>query len=228
MLSPIIGLRAAICPFPNYCISENLPGVTLQDLRSEQLPPVIDPVARTLEAIAESDLQGMSGFGPFNAQGIGAYQSWRHFLTDIASSERNRWNAVDGLADRSHVLLLLKILEDLALECPEISCLVHGDFGSNNVLTNGFEVTGVIDWSEALIGDPLYDVANIFFWSTWLNCMRQQAHYFESRLGSLPELRNRLLCYQLRIGLAEVHQNVVEGNRDAAAWALSRCGELAR
>jgi aminoglycoside phosphotransferase (APT) family kinase protein len=56
---------------------------------------------------------------------------------------------------------------------------VHGDFGSNNVLADGEHITGVVDWSEAMIGDPLYDVANIFsgasgchVWSSKLSISR--------------------------------------------------------
>ncbi len=39
---------------------------------------------------------------------------------------------------------------------------MHGDFGSNNVLADGTVTTGVIDWGEAMFGDPRYDIANIF------------------------------------------------------------------
>lgn len=211
-----------------YCISENLPGMTLQDLRSEQLPPLLGPVAYILDVIAESDLDGLSGFGPFNAQGIGSYGSWRYFLMDIVSPQHYDWNAVGSFVDVPYVHQLLKLLERLAVHCPETRRLIHGDFGSNNVLTNGSKITGVIDWSEALIGDPLYDVANIFFWSTWLECMQQQACYLENHLSNFPNLSDQLLCYQLRIGLAEVYGSAMEGKEDAAVWALSRCGELAR
>jgi hygromycin-B 4-O-kinase len=117
-------------------------------------------------------------------------------------------------------------LQALAQHCPEIRRLVHGDFGSNNVLTDGRRIIGVIDWSEAMIGDPLYDVANVFFWRDWLVCMRQQARYFELHPESSPNLRERLLCYQLRIGLGEIYQNAMLGNTEATAWAASRCRAL--
>jgi hygromycin-B 4-O-kinase len=99
---------------------------------------------------------------------------------------------------------------------------------SNNVLTDGRRITGVVDWSEASIGDPLYDVANIFFWSTWLDSMHEQAHYFETHLADVAKLSDRLLCYQLRIGLAEIYQNAIERKTDALAWSTSRCCELIR
>jgi hygromycin-B 4-O-kinase len=167
-----------------YCsISRRLPGVTLQDLNEQKLPAVLDATAQVLREIASSDISGITGFGPFDANGIGRYRTWREFLLSPAPD--------------------FAPLAYLASYCPEIRCLVHGDFGSNNVLTDGRRITGVLDWSEAMIGDPLYDIANIFFWRGWLVCMEQQARWFEARLGHIPNWRERLLCYQLVIGLKE-------------------------
>jgi hygromycin-B 4-O-kinase len=211
-----------------YCISENVPGLTLQDLRPHDLPPLLGSTAKILDAIADSDLGDMTGFGPFNARGVGSYESWRDFMTSVADPDRHAWAALDSLVDMNLINGLLERLEHLALDCPETRKLVHGDFGSNNVLTDGRRITGVIDWSEASIGDPLYDIANIFFWSTWLDCMQQQARYFETHMPELPKLRDRLLCYQLRIGLGEIYQNATSGRTDALAWATSRCGDLIR
>ena len=206
-----------------FCISEKMPGVTLQDLSPEELPLVLEPTARVLRAIAESELGGTSGFGPFNANGVGEYESWRDFLNSIAHDPRYDWPAVSRLLRTDKIKPLLEWLTGLVEQCPEIRGLVHGDFGSNNVLTDGSRITGIVDWSEALIGDPLYDLANIFFWRTWLECMEYQARYFETDPSTSSKASVRLLCYQLRIGLAEVYQNAIEGRIDVAAWALARC-----
>lgn len=42
-------------------------------------------------------------------------------------------------------------------EIPETT-LVHGDFRIGNILVNEGELTGVLDWELARIGDPLYDL----------------------------------------------------------------------
>lgn len=42
---------------------------------------------------------------------------------------------------------------------PRPHAFVHGDLQITHVFVEGDEVTGVIDWSEAGPGDPLYDVA---------------------------------------------------------------------
>jgi aminoglycoside phosphotransferase (APT) family kinase protein len=36
---------------------------------------------------------------------------------------------------------------------------MHGDLQITHIFTDGDEVTGVIDWSEAAPGDPLFDLA---------------------------------------------------------------------
>ncbi len=37
--------------------------------------------------------------------------------------------------------------------------LLHGDFWSGNILWRGCQVSGIIDWEDAWIGDPLLDIA---------------------------------------------------------------------
>ncbi len=209
-----------------FCISEALPGVTLQDLAPEELAALLYPTARILNAIAESQLGDMRGFGPFDASGRGKHESWRDFLISIADEGRYDWPALSHLVSIDEIKRLLERLLQLVEHCPEIRALIHGDFGSNNVLTDGRRITGVIDWSEASIGDPLYDLANVFFWRTWLECMAQQASYFEIHWRDLMELDGRLLCYQLRIGLGEIYQHAIENKRAVALWALARCREL--
>ena len=209
-----------------FCISENIPGVTLQDIPENDLGPLLAPTARVLDVIAESDLEGMSGFGPFNASGVGSDQSWQEFLTSISDFRRYDWASVSRIIDAKKVDSFLSCLEKLVAYCPETRQLIHGDFGSNNLLTDGSRITGVIDWSEAAIGDSAYDVANILYWRNWLGCMQQQAQYFESTLGPSPSLTARLLCYQLRIGLAEMYHNAMAEKPYAVAWATSRCEEL--
>ncbi|MCU1292942.1 MAG: aph(4)-Ia [Bryobacterales bacterium] len=211
-----------------FCISENISGVTLQDLQPNELASTLAPTARILDVIAASDLEGISGFGPFDSHGVGSDESWRDFLTSIADFRRYDWVAVQDCAAMNEVHRLFTQLDMLVAHCPETRQLVHGDFGSNNVLSDGQRITGVVDWSAALIGDPLYDVANIFFWRNWLDCMQQQALFFETSLRSSPSLSERVLCYQLRIGLAEIYQNAMSGNTEAGAWATSQCQELIR
>lgn len=210
-----------------YCVSRRLPGVTLQDLVPAQLPAVLEPVAVVLDAIGGTDIGMTRGFGPLDADGIGSYPTWRDFLTSVGDRRRYDWQGLGSRAGLEGIDRLLDLVASLAGHCPEVRRLVHGDFGSNNVLTDGHAITGVIDWSEALAGDPLYDVANILFWAPWLDCMAQQARYFETCRPDLLRHPERLRCYQLRIGIEEIYQGMRAGDSRLVAWAISRCERIA-
>lgn len=201
----------------SFCISEEAPGVTLEDVDVSALPVLLEPTARVMRAIASADIAGISGYGLFNFQGQGMHDSWRAFLLSVEDNWTLPVQDVSRIFERFH---------SLVERIPERRALIHGDFGSNNVLTDGRGITAVIDWSEAMVGDPLYDVANVFFWRTGLPCMEAQARYFEKTLGHYSEIRERLLCYQLHIGLAQVHSGHLLGRTELAQWALSRSFEL--
>ena len=100
--------------------------------------------------------------------------------------------------------------------------LVHGDFGSNNVLAENGRVTGVIDWSEAMIGDSLYDIANLFFWRPWLECMEVQCRYMEVHSADRLRDQGKLLRYQVRIGLQVAADARADGDGKMETWALDR------
>jgi hygromycin-B 4-O-kinase len=110
--------------------------------------------------------------------------------------------------------------------CPEERKLVHGDFGSNNVLVDGTAVTAVIDWDNAMYGDPLYDIATTHFWAPWLRCMQIADDYWQKELAEPPAFRERVQCYALHLGLIEFVGHSVPGQARMLAWLESRCRGL--
>jgi hygromycin-B 4-O-kinase len=203
----------------SVCVTEQLPGWTLQDTEPELLPRLVGPAANVLEEIHGSDLSGTMGFGLFDADGYGSHASWRDWLLDLP----------DGSADSLDKGLLEEVqARYLALMefCPEERSLLHGDYGSNNVLTDGREITGVLDWENAMFGDPLFDMVGCYFWRTRLPCMEVQARYYETLPEKPPHYDERVACYALRVGLDEVYANLRDGDEEMAAWALRRCAGM--
>ena len=199
------------------CVSRQLPGATLQGLSSDAMAGAVVPATAVLDAIAGVDVGAVLGYGPFDANGLAPFASWTDFLASIGD---NDWQAV-GLGDVSPWLQTI-----LAVEHSAVRQLVHGDFGSNNVLFAGGRITGVLDWSEAMVGDGLYDVANILFWRPWLDCMEQQARHIEVHRADLMADPIRLRGYQLRIGLDLAYQSARSGDRRMVQWATERCAAL--
>jgi hygromycin-B 4-O-kinase len=200
-----------------YCISEWVSGTTLEDLPVADAEGVVEEVANVWRLIAATDVSSIDGVGDFDPDGQAPASSWREVLIQTLEAARRELNGATDVIDA---------YERLIDHCPEERALIHADFGSNNVLAERGRITAVLDWDQAMVGDPLHDVANFYFWATHLRCMEVQATYFERTLSQLPAYRERISCYALRIGLEEARENVRDGDLAMAEWALARSREV--
>ncbi len=199
------------------CVSRRIEGVTLQDLSFVEAGQLAPALARTMDVMASADMAEFTGAGPFDADGRGGFASWGDWIGNLATWN---WSGVPGIGPALDRVL------DFARTCPEHRGLVHGDFGSNNVLCAAGRITGVIDWSEAMAGDPCYDLANILFWRSWLPCMEAQARYFEDEEPARLLPADSLPAYQLHIGLVTLWHAVRDGDHDLEAWTRTRLNQL--
>ncbi|CAN5744250.1 hypothetical protein BH23CHL5_BH23CHL5_11330 [soil metagenome] len=62
-----------------------------------------------------------------------------------AARDRAWWNALD---------------RGWSVQSRNPAALLHGDFWPGNLLWNGGSICAVLDWEDAVVGDPLVDVAN--------------------------------------------------------------------
>ncbi|MFB6353309.1 MAG: phosphotransferase family protein [Halobacteriales archaeon] len=57
-----------------------------------------------------------------------------------------------------------------ALDTSDPPVLLHGDVGAGNVVYDGTDVAGLLDWERAFVGHPEYDLCRAevrYFWSQW-------------------------------------------------------------
>ena len=207
-----------------FCVSRRMPGVRLQDMDDAHLAQLIGPTEEVVATIGAADIRGTDGFGRFDATGIGPYARWRDFLTSITDPQRYDWALAGRTAHMPTVRTLCRIVAQLAAQCPEERHLVHGDFGSYNVLTDGQHVTAVIDWDRALFGDPLYDVANLLFWRE--EHLRPLVERIKRQGCTVRHWHERVFCYQLLIGLQEIYDSAMGTGTISLAWLTSRCNAI--
>jgi aminoglycoside 2''-phosphotransferase len=100
------------------------------------------------------------------------------------------WRATDEL--------LAEIFDDLR-QHPPSPVLVHGDFGGANILSDParLEITGVIDWSFAGVGDPTSDIAS-------LSCCGED--FLARGFGVYPEMAEMLPRARLYRGTFALQQ----------------------
>lgn len=90
---------------------------------------------------------------------------------------------------------------------PQPLRLLHGDTGHHNFFSDGLRITAVIDWEDALSGDPIFDVA---YWGTFVRD-EMRARFLEgySSVQPLPaDFERRYWLYYLRVALSKtVHRH---------------------
>lgn len=77
--------------------------------------------------------------------------------------------------------------------------LVHGDYGHNNLLIEGGQVTAVIDWGEGAYGDYVYGVAWLDFWDSEIDYGQAGKEHYRSIGTEVASYDERLRLYELSI-----------------------------
>lgn len=201
-----------------YCISERCPGVDLNALGEDESRALTPALFDALEAIHRSDVSDQEGWGLTDAKGRGRFESWEAYLRsffnqkfdfqwpDLIQSGKMPGNLFDEF--HSEFTRLLPF-------CSPTKSLVHGDFGFDNVISDGKSITGVLDWAESCLGDPLYDVAYLDFWSKKIPYGELWVQDALAKGKQVNNFNERLICYMLHIGLAGLAIEAINGQSRA-------------
>ena len=191
-----------------YALTRRAPGKILDDYTGEDYERLIPNIIETLNEIHQSDLEGTTGSGNFDARGRGSWASWSDYLRSVANEEGAegglycRWHHLfdDSFLQRNIFDSIFAEMDSLIHYCPEARYLVHGDYGYDNVLAENGQITAVIDWANATFGDFLYDVAWLDLGQQWNYSDRFRSFYRE-RERKITNVDERLRCYYCHIAL---------------------------
>ena len=207
-----------------YCVSERIPGESLERLDLRGVKSVLPDLLEALEALRAVDIGGTQGFGYWGPDGRGENGSWAEALLAVADPG----GRIAGWRERLEVLAPglartfdrgLETLGRLAPDLPNLRHIVHGDI-LGNVLADQGQVRGVIDWGNATYGDPLYDIAWLLYWWPWFPAWQGvdlaaivEGHWRAH--GGTPALaERRLRCCLIQIGLSHVAYCAFKGRRE--------------
>jgi hygromycin-B 4-O-kinase len=224
-----------------YAIASRVTGRFLEELDAEAFRGALSGVFDVVCAMRDADTRRGSGYGSWDGSGHGACDSWRSFLLDVGQddpdSRTHGWKralasdpAAEAVFDEA-----MGALTSLVDACPEHRNLVHNDLLHRNVFVDETgRVSGVIDWGNSLYGDSLYDVALLLFWSPWYPAIDEGEVLAEmhSRFGAdEAHLRERVLAYQVHVGLDHIGYNAFLGpatRRDEMERVCERTIDLIR
>ncbi|HEY8655550.1 MAG TPA: aminoglycoside phosphotransferase family protein [Candidatus Limnocylindria bacterium] len=223
-----------------FAIAARMPGEHVDELDEIGLRRVLPSLFAALDAMRTIDLTAASGFGGWRADGRTQHPTWRAFLLGVATdvSTRGGIGARDQLEGSAAGLAAfdegLGRMRSLVGHCPEDRHLVHDDLVNRNVLVDGDRVSAVLDWGSSLYGDFLYDLAKLVFYQPWYPAWESidfvaeaGAHYGAIGLA-VPSFAERLTCYSLRIGLADMAYSAFRERWEQVELKALRVMEIAR
>lgn len=82
--------------------------------------------------------------------------------------------------------------------------LLHGDYWPGNTLWRDGELAAVIDWEDALVGDPLLDLARSRSEIAWIFGMEAMARFSDAYLRHAPQDTTNLPYWDLCAALRQI------------------------
>lgn len=186
------------CDF-DFQIMEYLEGLTLYEIRNDE-----ESICNVLKQLGEQ-LKNLHKIHSekFGLLGLNLFDIWEQYLdqnldSHITYLERN------GLIDDPFDLLMAYHSGLEKLPILNESHLLHGDLSYHNIITNNGNLAGIIDWEDALFGDPIFDLANL----ATFHPERRHEYFLNSYKNKPEDFNNRFWFYYLRISMAKaVHRH---------------------
>jgi aminoglycoside phosphotransferase (APT) family kinase protein len=194
----------------DYAIMEHARGTQLGDVDTGVSNELIATLGRWLRELHQIALDG---FGRLDVRevvkrnrGAGFFTTWREYVLARLNEHLQLCLAIGAIDERERALAE-GLFSDIDRSIrPFTPSLLHGDPGHHNVFELEGSISAVLDWEDALSGDPVFDIA---FWGTfypdsWLPPFLEG--YFGSEAGA--EFWHRYWLYYLRISIAKtVHRH---------------------
>lgn len=207
-----------------YAITKKVKGKTLDRLSENEVRKVLSQIIQILDAIHKISISNCLGYGDWDSRGYASFKTWKEYLLSINDQEWFKWNTLflKSFMEKEVFDRTYEQIKKLVNYCPEERYLVHGDYGFNNVVTDGRKITGVLDWGESKYGDFLYDVAWLGFWTRDIDYEKEFYRHYQKKGSDIPYYEERLLCYKLHLGLGALHFSVMSNQEKSYKWVRDR------
>ncbi|MDJ0788973.1 MAG: aminoglycoside phosphotransferase family protein [Myxococcota bacterium] len=203
-----------------YAISDFAPGGHLDALPEPELRRTLPSLLDRMDTLRESAPVAAAGYGAWPSEGDAEASSWAEaLLALVREPEDPRMAGWRRYLERDAVAAAgfdaaARALEARAQACPAgVRHTIHADLTAGNVLVDRGRITAIIDWGNSLIGDFLYDVAGLVFWSPWHPgldpdfILRETRTRCERSGHDVSDFDDRVLACHLHIALENIAYN---------------------
>jgi hygromycin-B 4-O-kinase len=219
-----------------FVISERAVGGFLDDLDEPGMRRMLPSLLTALDAIGDIDVSHTSGYGIWTPDQRAPHVTWPDALLAVRH-EKHRvpgWRstlATSAVGVEPFERFYAK-LEELVPALPNDRHIAHSDLLNRNVLVNDGRISAVIDWGNSLYGDHLYDAAWLMYCWQWIpqwqriDIENELMQHWARHEGVPESARERLIAYQLHIGLESIAYNAFRGRWDYVTRNVEQLDEL--
>lgn len=207
-----------------FAISEQANGKNLDNFNEDTHRKLLPQLILVLDAIHKTKIDGQGRYGSWDKNGNATFRSWKDYILNKNDDVWKNWETLfkETFLEKDVVKKLNHKIKDLVSYLPEERYLVHGDYGFNNIVSDGEKITGVLDWGESVYGDFLYDVSWLEFYSSNIRYGQIFKGHYQKIGIQIPHYEERLLCYQLHLGLGGIGFFALSGQIEPYEWAKNK------
>ena len=205
-----------------YMITERCTGRNLNQMNADGVRQLVPRLFETLDALHCMDISRYTGWGLADAAGDGRFESWAAYLLSLYDQKFTfEWTelAQHTFLERDVYAACIEEMEQLLPYCSPVRYLIHRDFGFRNVMSDGEQITGVLDWADYGLGDFVYDVAYLDYWSSDIPYGVLWREHAASQGRDVPHLEGRMRCYQLHMALHDMAVAALQGDERGYVWS---------
>lgn len=165
----------------------------------EEMPKYIPSIVRNL-----NELHTIKSEEPGRLVDGQKGETWKSMLLSIFDGNDFNWEEVAGRESLNKELILNSVenikkkIENTDFNLKEYS-LLHTDFNQRNLFVDpvNYEISGIIDWEDAMFGDPLYDFARVRMYMWHFNFSEKTINDYYNLVNFSAEQKNREDLYWL-------------------------------
>lgn len=133
---------------------------------------------------------------------IGLHDNYHNFIHCGLGENLERLKFFNILNERE-AKQLATLFNDRNYEPMNEPRLIHNDYADWNLLTDGKEITGILDWDECHAGDPIADLA---CWSTFFDIERMKPFLegYVTQTNLPDDYEERFHFYRLRYTISKM------------------------
>ena len=213
---PVIPMTVHFEPKQSYQEMAPARGVSIASLQTvEERKAAYADLGRVLAVLHTVKVDGCGLINPFEPHLVGLQRGWANWGGHLSNrlEEHVHYATHHGLINEGRGYCVERAIMDRAgpftlLGQTPFESLLHGDLSDHNVFVQQDAITAIIDWEDALGGDPLFDLA---YWATFVN-HTPDTHaslldaYFAYSGDKPADFNLRFWTYYLRIALSKLVQ----------------------